>query len=147
MKFCLTILLAVLWAPMLRADTIDYIRAIIGDSVITGQEISWKIADLLERRGEQSPSSESAFQVLWNGTYQGMLRQKVVLQDYKRLEKEKGAKIPDNIVDDYMQKTIRDDPRFGGDRVRFDKWLQANGMTRARFRSDLRDTIIEGEMQ
>ena len=147
MKFCLTILLALFSASALRADTIDYIRAIIGDSVITGQQISWKIADLLERRGEQSPSSENAFQVLWNGTYQEMVRQQVVLQDYKRLEKDKGAKIPDNIVDDYVQKTIREDPRFGGDRVRFDKWLQANGITRARFRSDLRDTIIQQEMQ
>ena len=47
--------------------------------------------------------------VLWDGTYQEMLRQKVVLQDYKRLEKEKGAKIPDNIVDDYVDKMIRQD--------------------------------------
>ena len=146
-KFCVTILLAILWAPALRADTIDYIRAIIGDSVITGQQISYKISDLLERRGEQSPASESVFQVLWNSTYQEMLRQKVVLAEYNRLEKEKGAKIPDNIVDDYVQKLIRQDPRFGGDRVRFDKWLQANGITRARFRSDARDSIIQQEMQ
>jgi parvulin-like peptidyl-prolyl isomerase len=136
-----------LCSSALRADTIDYIRAIVGDSVITAQQISWRISDLLERRGEQSPSSESAFQVLWNGTYQGMLRQKVVLQDYKRLEKDKGAKIPDNIVEDEVQRMIREDPRFGGDRVRFDKWLQANGITRARFRSDVRDSIIEAEMQ
>ena len=146
-KFCLTILFTVLMAPALRADTIDYIRAIIGDSVITGQQISWRIADLLERRGEQSPGSESAFQILWNGTYQEMLHQQVVLQDYKRLEKEKGAKIPDNVVNDLIQKTIREDPRFGGDRVRFDKWLQANGITRERFRNNIRDTIIVQEMQ
>ena len=46
---------------------------------------------------------------------------KLVLQDFKRLERENHAKIPDNYIDDEIRDRIRNDSRFGGDRAAFIK--------------------------
>ena len=85
--------------------------------------------------------------MLWNGTYQEMLRQQVVPAGLQAAGKGKGREDSGQHRERPRQKTIREDPRFGGDRVRFDKWLQANGITRERFRNNIRDTIIVQEMQ
>ena len=47
----------------------------------------------------------------------------MILQEFKRLSKDKGAKIPESDVDEQVQNVIRD--KYGGDRVRFDKELEA----------------------
>ncbi len=144
MKYCLTLLFAATAAFAVRAETVDYIRAIVGDSVITGQQITRNVSDEIQRRG-QAPDTENAAQAIWTANYQDMLRRRVVLQDFKKLEKEKNAKIPENLVNDEVEHRIKQ--AFSGDRVRFDKWLQANGMTRQDFHDEVRDDIVVEEMR
>jgi len=146
MKRLVAMMVVTLWASLARADLIDYIRAIVGDSVITRQQVQRTASDDAERRGVDAPSApDNVLQAIFTETYQAMMRHDIVLQDFKRLEKEKHAKIPENFVDQEVERRIT--TQFGGDRVRFDKWLQANGMTRQKFREQARDDIIEDLMR
>ncbi len=146
MKRWAIILLTVLSASAARADLIDYIRAIVGNAVITRQQVARSAAADVESQGLDTPgTSDSVLQRIYNDTYQAMLRHNIILQDFKRMEKEKHAKIPENIIDEEVDRRIK--TRFGGDRVRFDKWLEANGMTRLKFRQDARDDIIDEIMR
>jgi hypothetical protein len=128
-----------------RGETVDAIQAIVGDSVITLRQVLR--ATLPEEEGiyqQAATQTESATRAkiaaLRQDTFNSMIDRQVVLQDFKRLEKEKTAKIPDDFVDQQVQATIRD--RYGGDRVRFDKDLEAEGITREQFRDQQRDLII-----
>jgi len=132
-----------LFAGSALGDTVDFIRAFVGDSIVTGQEISRR-AD--EDRNPSATVSPSAIQSIWEDAYSNLVQQRVVLQEFKRLSKEKGAKIPNDVVDQGVQRFIDDPRRFGGDRVLFDKWLLANGMTRQKFWEQTRDSIIYNEM-
>jgi hypothetical protein len=148
MKFCNVFFLAGVWLSAglaVRAETADRIQAIVGDSVITLQQIVR--ATLPEEEGIYQQSANQAesetrskIAALRQDTFNSLIDRQVVLQDFKRLEKEKSAKIPDSFVDEQVQATIRD--RYGGDRVRFDKDLEAEGLTREQFREQQRDLII-----
>jgi peptidyl-prolyl cis-trans isomerase SurA len=148
-RFCKTFVVALAWfaaAFAVRGDTIiDSIQAIVGDSVITLQQIlgaTLPREEMIIQQSAGQPESEtkSTILALRQDAFQAMIDRQVVLQEFKRLEKDKGAKIPDSWVDEQVQNIIRD--RYGGDRVRFDKELEASGMTREQFRQRQRDDII-----
>ncbi len=153
-KFCNAVYLAAAFSAVLaaRGETVDSIQAIVGDSVITLQQVLRETLPFEQEIYQQSalqPESETRAKIvaLRQNEFNSQIDDRVILQDFKRLEKEKGAKIPDTFVDEQVQSIIRDDPRFGGDRVRFDKYLEAQGMTREQFREEQRDRIIIGFMR
>jgi parvulin-like peptidyl-prolyl isomerase len=129
-----------------RGDTIiDDIHAIVGDSVITLQQIldtTLPREEAIYQQSASQPESETRASILAlrQDAFQALIDRQVVLQEFKRLEKEKSAKIPDSWVDEQIQNIIRD--KYGGDRVRFDKELEASGLTREQFRERQRDDII-----
>ena len=154
MRFCKTSVLAlalVFAGSAVRGDTvIDSIQAIVGDSIITLQEILGTTLPreqtiLQQSVGQSERETESSIRALRQDAFQSLIDRQVVLQEFKRLEKEKGTKIPDSYVDEQVQNVIRD--KFGGDRVRFDKELEASGLTREEFRKRQRDDIIYSIMQ
>jgi peptidyl-prolyl cis-trans isomerase SurA len=59
--------------------------------------------------------------------------------------KEQGFKIPDYIIEDQVNKIIREE--FGGDRTAFVRTLRAQGFTLSRFREVERDKIIVQAMR
>jgi parvulin-like peptidyl-prolyl isomerase len=143
------IFLGVVWcSPLMaaRAATVDAIRAVVGDTVITLQQV-------LERTQAQEegvyavattePQSETDRRIreLRQDEFKMLVDRQVVLQEFKRLAKEKGAKIPDAYVDEQVQRIVRTDPRYNGDRVLFDKHLEAEGLTREEFWNNVRDDI------
>jgi parvulin-like peptidyl-prolyl isomerase len=149
MKFCKASFIALAWffaGLAARGDTvIDSIQAIVGDSVITLQQIletTRPREESIYRQSADQPDSETRATIvaLRQDAFQSMIDRDVVLQEFKRLEKSKGAKIPDSYVDEQVQNVIRD--KYGGDRVRFDKELEASGLTREQFRQRQRDDII-----
>ena len=154
MRFCKTfaLALALVFAGLaVRGDTvIDSIQAIVGDSIITLQEILGTTlpreeAIFQQSTGQSQRETESSIRALRQDAFQSLIDRQVVLQEFKRLEKEKGTKIPDSYVDEQVQNIIRD--KFGGDRVRFDKELEASGLTREEFRKRQRDDIIYNIMR
>ncbi len=148
-RFCKAFVFALAWfaaGAVVRGDTvIDSIQAIVGDSVISLQEILGttlpREETIYQQAGNQSEAETHASIVaLRQDAFQSLIDRQVVLQQFKRLEKDKGAKIPDSYIDDQVQSIIRD--KYGGDRVRFDKELEASGLTREQFRQRQRDDII-----
>jgi parvulin-like peptidyl-prolyl isomerase len=149
MRYCKAFFLAVAWLSAglaVRGDTVvDSIRAIVGDSVITLQQIletTLPREEMIYQESANQSETETRARIiaLQQDAFQSMIDRQVVLQEFKRLEKDKGAKIPDSYVDEQVQNVIRD--KYGGDRVRFDKELEASGMTREQFRQRQRDDII-----
>src|ERR1700722_10212897 len=153
-RFCKAFVLALAWFSAglaVRGDTvIDSIQAIVGDSVITLQQILCTTLPR-EKTISQQPASQSeretqaSILALRQDAFQSLIDRQVVLQEFKRLEKDKGAKIPDSWVDEQVQDVIRD--KYGGDRVRFDKELEASGLTREQCRDRQRDDIIYESME
>src|SRR5580700_1299565 len=136
-RFCKIFVLSLAWFAAglaVRGDTvIDSIQGIVGDSVITLQEILGttlpREETIYQQAANQSESeTRASILALRQDAFQSLIDRQVVLQEFKRLEKDKGAKIPDSYVDEQVQSIIRD--KYGGDRVRFDKELEASGLTR-----------------
>jgi peptidyl-prolyl cis-trans isomerase SurA len=150
MKLCNSISLAALCfsaALAARGETVDAIQAIVGDSVITLMQIERATLPIEEEISQQATlqtesETRSKIIALRQNAFNSFVDDHVILQEFKRLEKDKGAKIPDSYVDQQVQAIIRD--KFGGDRVRFDKELEAEGKTHEQFRQEQRDAIIVG---
>jgi peptidyl-prolyl cis-trans isomerase SurA len=136
--------------PAARADTVDWIQAIVGDAFITGWQVfqptlEYKEA-LLQRTPNQTPSYyNDRIAAAQNDNLKSMIEVQLVLQDFKRLEKENHAKIPDIWVDEGVRDEIQ--RRFSGDRATFVKWLQSQDMTMEQFRAQTRDGIIVSAMR
>jgi parvulin-like peptidyl-prolyl isomerase len=149
MRFRKALLLTLAWAgagPAVRGDVlVDFIQAIVGDAVISHQQILEvtrpREETIIQQSADQTQSeTRSAIISLQQDAFQSLIDRQVVLQEFKRLEREKGYKIPDSLVDEQVQNIIRE--KYGGDRVRFDKELEASGMTREQFRQRQKDDII-----
>jgi len=68
-----------------------------------------------------------------------LIDRQLILQEFKKMQ-EKGATIPDYIVDDRIQAIIRQE--FGGDRSAFVRTLQAQGYTLTQFKAIEREKIV-----
>lgn len=146
------ILVAVCCCPTMAAqaaamETVDAIRAIVGDSVITLQQVTERTRgqeESIYAVAGREPQNETERKIieLRQDEFKTLIDRQVVLQEFKRLAKEKGAKIPDAYVDEQVQRIIRTDPRYNGDRVLFDKHLESQGLTREEFWNNVRDDII-----
>ena len=73
-----------------------------------------------------------------------LVDRQLILQEFRSMQ-EKGANIPDYVIDDRMQTIIRQE--FGGDRAAFIRTLQAQGYTLTRFREIEREKIIVQAMR
>ena len=68
-----------------------------------------------------------------------LIDRQLILQEFKKLQ-EKGAAIPEYVIDDRIQAVIREE--FGGDRAAFVRTLQAQGYTVTKFKEIEREKII-----
>ncbi len=123
-----------------QAQLINGIKAIVHDSVITYEEVevaAAQEAQYLQRQYRTSPSTLRAklTEVRTNSLEQ-LLQRQLILRDFGQA----GYNLPESFVDEAVAERIRE--RFGGDPVKFAKTLQADGVTREKFRQQLRDQII-----
>jgi peptidyl-prolyl cis-trans isomerase SurA len=73
-----------------------------------------------------------------------LVDRQLILQEFRKMQ-EKGANIPDYVVDDRVQTIIREE--FGGDRAAFVRTLQAQGYTLTRFKEIEKEKIIVQAMR
>jgi parvulin-like peptidyl-prolyl isomerase len=73
-----------------------------------------------------------------------LIDRQLILQEFRKMQ-EKGANIPDYVVDDRVQSIIREE--FGGDRSAFVRTLQAQGYTLTRFKEIEKEKIIVQAMR
>jgi peptidyl-prolyl cis-trans isomerase SurA len=73
-----------------------------------------------------------------------LIDRQLILQEFKKME-EKGANIPNYVIDDRVQTIIREE--FGGDRSAFVRTLQAQGYTLTKFKEIEKEKIVVQAMR
>jgi peptidyl-prolyl cis-trans isomerase SurA len=123
-----------------RASLVDAIMAIVGDSVITYQQIQTIIIQQDERLKMQAKDRPEEYYKLVGKLEADILRdmvnQKMILHEFASA----GFKIPENIIDDYVQDKVHD--YFHDDRVEMMKKLQYEGLSYEDFKQQLHDEFI-----
>jgi peptidyl-prolyl cis-trans isomerase SurA len=124
-----------------RAEVIDGIAAVVNNDVVTISQVR-ELVGARERSLREIYSGaelESKLNEMRLAAIKDLIDRQLILQEFKKLQ-EKGAAIPDYIVDDRVQAIIRQE--FGGDRSAFVRTLQAQGYTLTRFREIEREKIV-----
>lgn len=123
-----------------RAELVNGIRAIVHDSIITYDEVSaaaGQAAQYLQRQHRNDPETlRKKLGQLMEDNLEQLVQRQLVLRDFEQA----GYNLPESIVDEAVGERLRE--RFGGDRVKLTKTLQAEGMTYEKYRQQLRDQII-----
>ena len=119
------------------------INAIVGDTVITYQQVQRSAAealDLLRRQYDTQPEvlQKKAAETIKDALEQLVDRQ-LILQDFKT----SGRNIPESIIEQAVDDRIRSSIRSRyGDRFTLIKTLQKEGLTWEKYRQQLREQII-----
>jgi peptidyl-prolyl cis-trans isomerase SurA len=132
--------LALMGAAAARADFVDSIMSIVGESVITYQQVNAVLIQQDEALRVQSrniPSQYDKLRVkLATDILESLTDQKLILHEFASA----GFKIPENIIEEYVQDRIHD--MFHDDRVEMNKQLEFQGITYEDFRQRLHDDFI-----
>jgi peptidyl-prolyl cis-trans isomerase SurA len=129
-----------------RAEVVDGIAAIVNNDVVTISQVR-ELVGARERslrdlyRGAEL---EQKVEEMKLSAIKDLIDRQLILQEFKKLQ-DKGASIPEYIIDDRVQALIREE--FGGDRAAFVRTLQAQGFTLTRFKEVEREKIIVQAMR
>ena len=124
-----------------RSDVVDGIAAIVNSDVVTISQVR-ELVGARERslrdlyRGAELEQKVEEMRI---SAIKDLIDRQLILQEFKKLQ-EKGASIPEYVIDDRVQAIIRQE--FGGDRAAFVRTLQAQGFTLTRFKEIERDKVI-----
>jgi parvulin-like peptidyl-prolyl isomerase len=144
MRFIM-VLAAVVCAPAISpAETVDTIKAVVNDKVITYAEVldyAREAATALRQQyGSQPDVFEQKLKALMDDALDQLVERQLILHSFDT----EGYKLPDGVVDDLVQERIHQ--QFG-DRVTLIKTLQARGMTFEQYRDQIRDDYIRSALQ
>jgi parvulin-like peptidyl-prolyl isomerase len=131
-------------APLPAAEeVINGIAAIVNGDVVTFSQVRELVAAQQKSASEIYQGEELLKKIkeMRDHAIQDLIDRDLILQEFKKKE----FNIPSYIVDDSIQRIIRQE--FGGDRTAFVKTLQAQGYTMARFRDNEKDKITVQAMR
>lgn len=129
-----------------KAEVIDGVAAIVNRDVITISQVR-ELVGARERslrevyRGQEL---ENKIKEMRLSALKDLIDRQLILQEFKKMQ-EKGANIPDYVIDDRVQTIIREE--FGGDRGAFVRTLQAQGYTLTKFKEIEKEKIIVQAMR
>lgn len=133
-------ILACAAAGALHAQSVNGIKAVVHDSVVTFhqvQEATLPYMDILQREHRGQPDLlQRRFLDAANTNLERLIERELVLHDFDTA----GYQMPESIIDEEVQDRIRS--RYG-DRAKLTKTLQAEGITYEKFRRQMRDNFIE----
>lgn len=129
-----------------QAEVIDGVAAIVNNDVITISQVRELIGarERSLREAYRGPDLADKIKELRLAALKDLVDRQLILQEFKKMQ-EKGANIPDYVVDDRVQTIIREE--FGGDRAAFIRTLQAQGYTLTRFKEIEKEKIIVQAMR
>lgn len=134
----------VLLAPVRAAELVNGIAALVGNSVITYEEVERFIARAVELfRVQHANQPEVLRDRILEARRRGvetLVERRLILQDFEDLK----VNLPESIIEDNIEAQIRQ--RFG-DRPTLIRTLQEQGVTTESFRRDTRDQFIEAVMR
>jgi parvulin-like peptidyl-prolyl isomerase len=131
-------------APMNAAEeVINGIAAVVNGDVITYSQVREMVSARERSVSEiyQGPELQKHVQEIRRAALKDLIDRALILQEFKKKE----FNIPSYIVDDSVQRVIRQE--FGGDRSAFVRTLQSQGYTMARFRDVQKDKMVEQAMR
>jgi parvulin-like peptidyl-prolyl isomerase len=133
-------------APAQRTDVIDGIAAIVNKDVVTISQVRELVGGRERSLREiyRGQELEDKLKEMRLSAIKDLVDRQLILQEFKKLQ-EKGASIPEYVIDDRVQAVIREE--FGGDRSAFVRTLQAQGFSVTRFKEIERDKIIVQAMR
>ena len=116
-----------------QAEVLDGVAAIVNKDVITISQVRELIGSR-ERSLREVYSGhdlENKIKEMRLAALKDLVDRQLIIQEFRKMQ-EKGANIPDYVVDDRVQTIIREE--FGNDRAAFVRTLQAQGYTVTRFK-------------
>lgn len=124
-------------------EVINGIAAVVNDEVVTYSQVRELVAAQEKSASEiyHGEELERKIREMRTAAVKDLVDRSLILQEFKKKE----MSLPDYIIEDSIQRIIRQD--FGGDRVAFVRTLQAQGFTMARFREVQRDKLIVQAMR
>ena len=129
-----------------QAEVVDGVAAIVNDDVITISQVRELVGarERAMREGYNGPDLADKIKEMRLGALKDLVDRQLIIQEFRSMQ-EKGANIPDYVVDDRVQTIIREE--FGGDRAAFIRTLQAQGYTLTRFKEIEKEKIIVQAMR
>ncbi len=136
-----SLLLARIPAAAQQAEVVDGVAAIVNKDVITISQVRELIGSRERSLREVYSGSDLANKVkeMRLAALKDLVDRQLIIQEFRKMQ-EKGANIPDYVVDDRVQTIIREE--FGGDRSAFVRTLQAQGYTVTRFKEIEKEKIV-----
>jgi len=126
-----------------QQEVVNGIAAVVNGEVITFSQVR-ELAAAQEKSASQiyqGDDLQNKVKDIRRQAIQDLIDRALILQEFKKRE----FTIPSYVVDDSVQKIIREE--FGGDRMAFVRTLQAQGFTMARFRDVEQDKITVQAMR
>jgi len=143
-RFIMALALAAGMPAASPAETVDTIKAVVNDKVITYAEVldyAREAATALRQQyGSQPEVFEQKLKALMSDALDQLIERQLVLHSFDT----EGYRLPDGVVDQLVQERIHQ--QFG-DRVTLIKTLQARGMTFEQYRNQIRDEYIRTALQ
>ena len=137
---------SILPASAQQAEVIDGVAAIVNNDVITISQVRELVGarERALREAYSGPDLVEKVKEMRLAALKDLVDRQLILQEFKSMQ-EKGANIPDYVIDDRVQSIIREE--FGSDRAAFIRTLQAQGYTLTKFKEIEREKIIVQAMR
>jgi len=144
-KVLVFIILGIVTNPGLLSaqQVVDGIAAVVNDNVVTLSQVR-KEVDPTERQYRDIYSGVDLVEKVKEArlsALKSLIERELIIQDFKA----KGFFMPDNVIEERVQTIVR--TQYDGDRSALIKTLQANGVSMANFREEIRNQFIVGAMR
>jgi len=144
-KVLVYILLGIIILPNLLSaqQVVDGIAAVVNENVITLSQVR-KEVDPTERQYRDIYAGVELVEKIKEArlsSLKSLIERELIIQDFKT----KGFFMPDNVIEERVQFIVR--TQYDGDRSALLKTLQANGISMANFRDEIRNQFIVGAMR
>ena len=127
-----------------HAELANAIKAIVNDAVITYQEVetlNQQTEELVVRKYRSSPSMlEKEINKMQTENLDKLVEQQLILHEFKTA----GYSLPESVVDDLVQETIKGD---FGDRATVTKTREARGISYEKFRQQIKERFIVSQLR
>lgn len=129
-----------------QAEVIDGVAAIVNTEVVTISQVRELIGarERSLREAYRGPDLADKVKEMRLAALKDLIDRQLIIQEFRKMQ-EKGANIPDYVVDDRVQTIIRQE--FGNDRAAFVRTLRAQGYTLTRFKEIEKEKIIVQAMR
>ena len=137
--------------PRLPAGPIEVngIAAKVNGRVITRNEVYFMLAPIHAQLSSQFPRRGTEFQsqykIARDGVIQELIDRQIILDEFKQIQKDKGAGIKDYVIDEEINRQIRE--LFNGDETKFQQELKRNRLTMDGYRKITKEKMIVQAMR